>query len=117
MVVGTMHVSSMEQDLSLGPPSVKALDDGQYEVQFRLSPHGKSRGGLPGGQLQRLEARRPARWKGPTPAGRYSARVQLMPGDYQYKFVLDGKHWRADPGNPDLAGQHQNNLLHVGAGN
>ncbi len=51
---------------------------------------------------------------GPDAEGRYTARVQLKPGDYQYKFVLDGKHWRADPGNAAHAGQNQNSVLHVG---
>jgi hypothetical protein len=44
----------------------------------------------------------------------YTARLELKPGDYQYKFVLDGKHWRADPGNAATSGSHANSVLHVG---
>ena len=32
------------------------------------------------------------------PVGIYSATVQLAPGEYQYKFVIDGT-WCADPEN------------------
>ena len=103
----------MEQDLSLGTPSIKALGDGQYEVQFAYRPKEKVDAVTLAGSFND--------WKtdgqpmaGPDADGRYTARSQLKPGDYQYKFVLDGKDWRADPGNPDHAGQHQNSLLHVG---
>lgn len=30
----------------------------------------------------------------------WSATVSLAPGRYQYVFVVDGRLWRADPGNP-----------------
>ncbi len=116
MVAGMMDVSSMEQDLSLGPPSIKPLGDDQYEVQFAYRPQDKVAAIYLAGSFND--------WKtdgepmaGPDAEGRYTAHLQLRPGDYQYKFVLDGKHWRADPGNPDHAGQHQNSLLHVGGPN
>lgn len=32
--------------------------------------------------------------------GRWWARVSLLPGEYQYKFVVDGSVWHADPQNP-----------------
>ena len=33
--------------------------------------------------------------------GVYTARVQLAPGEYQYKFVVDGE-WRLDNANPNF---------------
>ena len=33
--------------------------------------------------------------------GIYRCRMLLFPGDYQYKFVVDGE-WRIDPGNPNF---------------
>jgi len=33
---------------------------------------------------------------------------------HEYKFVIDGKTWRADPGNPDFAGEHANSVLQIG---
>jgi len=28
--------------------------------------------------------------------------IPLPPGEYEYKFVIDGKEWIADPGNPEV---------------
>ena len=33
-------------------------------------------------------------------AGRWTCRLQLPPGEYQYKIVVDGEEWMLDPGNP-----------------
>ena len=34
--------------------------------------------------------------------GKYSCRIMLEPGEYQYKFVVDGE-WRLDAANPNFA--------------
>ena len=41
-----------------------------------------------------------------TKAGIYSATVQLAPGEYQYKFVIDGT-WCADPENANAVPNDQ----------
>ena len=33
--------------------------------------------------------------------GVYRCRLMLLPGEYQYKFCIDGE-WRSDPANPDF---------------
>jgi 1,4-alpha-glucan branching enzyme len=33
--------------------------------------------------------------------GTYRCRLLLVPGEYQYKFMVDGE-WRSDPLNPDF---------------
>ena len=33
--------------------------------------------------------------------GHYSCRMMLYPGEYQYKFLVDGE-WRSDSENPDF---------------
>ncbi len=116
MAVGTMDISAMEQDLSLGAPSIKPLGDGQYEVSFAYKPTAKTKAVYLAGDFND--------WKtdgesmaGPDAEGRYTAKTQLKPGEYQYKFVLDGKEWRADPGNPDHAGSNRNSVLRVGSQN
>jgi 1,4-alpha-glucan branching enzyme len=52
--------------------------------------------------------------------GVYTAHHSLAPGDYQYKFVVDGAQWFEDPNNPDHVednhGGH-NSVLRVGPGN
>lgn len=34
-------------------------------------------------------------------SGQYSCRIMLAPGEYQYKFVVDGE-WRLDAANPNF---------------
>jgi Glycogen recognition site of AMP-activated protein kinase len=113
MAVGTMNVSSLDQDLTLGLPPIKDLDNGLYEVTFSYRPTGKAEAVHLAGAFNDWQTDGDP-MAGPDADGRYSQRVQLKPGNYQYKFVVDGKHWRADPGNPEHAGQHQNSLLRVG---
>ncbi len=48
--------------------------------------------------------------------GKWGLRIPLMPGSYEYKFIVDGE-WRADPANPEQKiGDHgqRNSLLEVG---
>ncbi len=50
--------------------------------------------------------------------GTWTSVLELSPGDYMYKFVIDGT-WTADSGNPNTAEDGfggQNSLLHVPAG-
>lgn len=50
-------------------------------------------------------------------SGIYSCRVLLPPGEYQYKFVVDGE-WRLDAANPNFAPNDfgtLNSLLSVAA--
>jgi len=50
--------------------------------------------------------------------GVYTCRVLLPPGEYQYKFVVDGE-WRLDAANPNFAPNDfgtLNSLLKVEAG-
>ena len=35
--------------------------------------------------------------------GKWEKRVNLSPGRYRYKFVVDGRHWMQDPRNPQRA--------------
>jgi hypothetical protein len=50
---------------------------------------------------------------GPDGEGFYTADVTLPAGQYEYKYVINGKEWRADPGNRDMAGYFGNSVLVV----
>ncbi|HTU24356.1 MAG TPA: redoxin domain-containing protein [Pirellulales bacterium] len=113
MAVGTMNISSMSQDLSLGSPPLTALGDGTYEARFTYRPDKKADAVYLAGSFNDWKAEG-QRMDGPDAEGRYTTTARLKPGDYQYKFVVDGKRWRADPGNAETAGQHHNSVLHVG---
>ena len=48
--------------------------------------------------------------------GKYQTSLELAPGAYHYKFVVDGQ-WRTDPGCPESAPNglgETNSVLHVG---
>jgi peroxiredoxin len=113
MMVGSFAVSLVEQDLSLGLPRMKRLEGGDYEVTFTYQPPEKADAVYLAGNFNQWK---PADLKmdGPDKEGRYTARLQLSPGRYEYKFVIDGKQWRSDPANPAHASYYRNSLLLVG---
>jgi peroxiredoxin len=134
MMLGSMTLSDAGEDLRLGPPHVEPGDgpaapipnDGAksnsaagYRVHFRF----------------RVPENDPARkasidsvylagsfndWKpnglkmqGPDGEGFYTADVSLPAGQYEYKYVINGSEWRADPGNRMVAGYYGNSVLVV----
>ncbi len=46
--------------------------------------------------------------------GVWSVVIDLAPGVYEYKFVLNGSQWVADPDNPKTAGDYGNSEMTVG---
>jgi len=55
-----------------------------------------------------------------TSSGDFVTTLPLAPGKYEYKFVLDGSEWIADPNNPAEAEDNhggKNSVLNVAAGN
>jgi hypothetical protein len=52
--------------------------------------------------------------EGPDKTGTYSTKLKLKTGAHEYKFVIDGKSWRTDPGNPDVVGDYANSVLRIG---
>ena len=51
--------------------------------------------------------------EGPDAGGAFSASIDLAPGNYEYRFVVDGTTWHSDPGNPVHAGMFANSVLKV----
>ncbi|MCB2154200.1 hypothetical protein KQI84_04890 [bacterium] len=45
--------------------------------------------------------------------GTYSTLVALQPGEYEYKFVLNGETWIPDPDNPEAQEPFENSILLV----
>ncbi len=115
MMVGSLAVSLAEQDLSAGLPKMKRLDDGQYEVAFTYKPQGKVDAVYLAGSFNDWQPTGLA-MDGPDADGRYVSKLTLKPGVYEYKFVLDGKEWRSDPGNPVHVTFYRNSQLRVGEG-
>ena len=111
-MVGTFAVSLEEQDLSLGPPRVTSGDDGECVVRFQHRPTQPVEAVYLAGSFNDWQPMG-HKMDGPCDEGFYSTTVKLQPGRYEYKFVLDGKTWRSDPGNRDHAGSYRNSVLVV----
>jgi peroxiredoxin len=112
MLVGYFDLTLAGQDLSQGLPRVKPLGAGLCEVEFHyLAPPGTEAVYLAG----EFNGWKPTGHKmdGPDANGLFSTRLELKPGRYEYKYVLEGKNWRHDPANPFQAGFYNNSVLLV----
>jgi membrane-associated protease RseP (regulator of RpoE activity) len=94
-------------------PKPKPLGNGLFEVTFRYRPSKPVKEVYLAGTFNDWK---PTAHKmdGPDKDGRFTTRLQLKPGTYEYKFVLEGKTWEADPDNVLRTGAYQNSLLFVG---
>jgi hypothetical protein len=52
--------------------------------------------------------------EGPDQDGEFVTRLALKKGIYEYKFVIDGKVWKYDPGNHGQVGFYNNSVLVIG---
>jgi thiol-disulfide isomerase/thioredoxin len=116
MLVAQFEAVLDDQDLRLGRPKVRPVEGNEYEVEFRYRPQ------IPVGAVYLAGSFN--EWKpegrkmdGPDKTGAYSTKLKLKAGVHEYKFVLDGNTWRADPGNPDVAGDYANSVLRIGEQN
>ncbi|HUY91252.1 MAG TPA: redoxin domain-containing protein [Pirellulales bacterium] len=110
MMVGTFEAVRAEQDLSLGAPKAVKADAGEFEVEFVYRPNIEAEAVYLAGTFNEWQPTG-RKMDGPDAQGRYTTKLTLAPGDHEYKFVIDGKHWRADPGNPRQTGFYHNSVL------
>lgn len=125
MMLGTFAISHADQDLRIGPPRVEmvrqATDDdaGEYRVRFRFRPNPGDRE-LPGkvdtvhlgGDFNEWNATKHP-LEGPDEEGFYVTEVDLGAGRYEYKFVVNGKIWKPDPGAREMTKEYGNSILHI----
>ena len=110
MLVGYLNFALLDQDLALGAPTARPLDDGRFEVTFRYRPEGPAKAVAVVGTFTGWKEKALA-MQGPDAAGRYSARVILEAGTHEYKFLLDGERYRHDPGNSEQMGYFHNSAI------
>jgi hypothetical protein len=97
----------------LAGPAVRASGKDKFEVLFRYRPSGKVQSVALAGTFNKWDVKsRPM--AGPDKDGAYTARMLLAPGTYEYKFVVSGTKWEADPTNFRRAGPNHNSVLIVG---
>ena len=114
MMVGSYYYSSPEQDMSLGPPKTTSAGHGVYDVAFRYRPTTRAKSVDLAGTFND--------WKptghsmsGPDHDGWYQTTLRLPEGRHEYKFVVDGKTWKNDPGNSLQTGAENNSVITLGS--
>jgi peroxiredoxin len=113
MLVGYVEVALADQDLSLGGPTVKALDGGRREVTFGYCPPAGTKAVYLAGTFNDWKPTA-LKMDGPDGSGRFETRLALDPCRYEYKYVIDGTRWRHDPGTRGQSGFYNNSVLDVG---
>ena len=113
MMVATFETVPADQDLTLGGPVVARVDGDEYEARFSYRPDAEAEAVYLAGSFNDWQPTA-HRMEGPDAEGRYATTLKLKRGRYEYKYVLDGTKWRADPGNPHRAGMYNNSVLKIG---
>jgi peroxiredoxin len=113
MLVAQFEAVLDEQDLRLGRPKVKSAEGDEYEVEFTYRPPARAEAVHLAGTFNEWKPDS-LKMQGPDKTGAYTTKLKLKAGVHEYKFVIDGKTWRADPGNPDVAGDYANSVLRIG---
>jgi thiol-disulfide isomerase/thioredoxin len=114
MLVAQFEAVLDDQNLRLGLPQARLLEGDEYEVEFRYRPT------IPADAVYlagAFNAWKPdgLKMEGPDKNGVYQTKLKLKAGVHEYKFVINGKMWRTDPGNPNFQGDYANSLIRVGA--
>ena len=112
MFVAQFEAVLDEQDLRLGLPKVVSAGENEYQVEFKYRPSGSPEAVYLAGSFNDWKATG-MKMEGPDAQGVYAAKIKLKPGTHEYKFVINGKTWRADPGNPEVVGQYGNSVLRI----
>jgi hypothetical protein len=94
-------------------PEVRSLGDDRYEVHFRFRPAAKATSVVLAGTFNDWSLKAQP-MDGPDKEGFYTTKLRLKRGSYEYKFVIDGKTWVADPTNFSTIGMSGNSLLTLG---
>lgn len=98
---------------ALSGPQATRLDSGQYKVSFRFQAEPQVKAVYLAGEFNDWQATA-LRMEGPDDEGVFSTQLTLDPGIYQYKFVVEGTEWTADPQNIYHTGEQNKSVLWVG---
>lgn len=96
-------------------PAVQSVAAGRFEVTFHFRPESKSKSVALAGSFNGWNTTSHP-MIGPDKDGAYVKSVVLAAGEYEYKFVLDGKQWIADPTNVYVVGPFGNSFLRIETG-
>ncbi len=98
---------------NLTGPKVEPAEDGRFAVTFQFRAPDAQAVYLAGTFNDwKPDARK---MDGPDAQGRFTATLELPPGTYEYKFVINGEDWRSDPNNLHEVGFYNNSVVWVGS--
>ncbi len=97
------------------PPRIARIEAGKYEVTFQYRPANGLRANRVylAGNFNDWNPTA-TQMTGPDESGFFQTTVPLGAGQYEYKFVVDGKLWRRDLSNDVQVGPNRNSVIEVG---
>jgi hypothetical protein len=98
---------------SLAGPALKPLGDGRFEATFRFKAPAGTKAVYLAGTFNGWKPNE-LKMDGPDKAGAFTRRLELKPGLYEYKFVVEGRTWTPDPDNMHQLGPDRNSAVWVG---
>ncbi len=113
MMIGSYDYSPAEQDFALGAPRVTPANDGRYDVAFRYRPPTAAKAVYLAGTFNEWKPTALA-MSGPDKEDYFTKTLRLPIGRHEYKFVIDGKTWKTDPGNRERTNFYRNSVVVVG---
>ncbi len=113
MMVGYFDAALAYQDLRPGPPKIKSLGAGEYEVQFKYRASPGTKTVYLAGTFNDWKTNA-HKMDGPDTVSTFSTKLKLKAARYEYKFVIEGRAWKADPANRQQAGFYNNSVVVVG---
>ncbi|MGI9429147.1 MAG: M28 family peptidase, partial [Bythopirellula sp.] len=99
----------------LSGPKVSPLEDGKHQVLFQYEADAKTKQVALAGEFNDWKPTAHA-MEGPNDDGMFTTTLELKPGVYEYKFVVNGTNWVSDPRNLNRVGEYDNSVLSVSAG-
>jgi hypothetical protein len=96
-------------------PKATPLENGKYRVEFRYQAKPGVKSVHLAGQFNDWQPDALA-MAGPDSNHAFTTQLELDPGAYEYKFVVDGSDWQPDPGNIYRVGNDNNSVVWVGSG-
>ncbi|HEY2250885.1 MAG TPA: glycogen-binding domain-containing protein, partial [Planctomycetaceae bacterium] len=115
MMLGSFVTSLPASTVPGEYPKVTHDSGDKFDVAFRFRPkEGKTevRAVYLAGTFNKWSPKA-HRLKGPDDEGFYFTTLRVKPGQYEYKFVINGTEWTHDPGNPNQNGPFSNSVFRV----
>ncbi len=115
MMLGAFVISLPESTVAAEFPRIEDAGGNVFNVAFRYRPEGDQPAVTSVYLAGSFNDWNPTAhlMTGPDKDGWFRTTLHLNAGHYEYKFVLNGKTWTHDPGNPNQNGPFNNGVIRV----